>query len=609
MKFLIKLATFVVCAGILAFGGYQTVIESNIEEMVSAFEVALESTPELPGGTTNPGNPGNSGNSGNSGNHKPDFSISIPSGSDATLNPGTSIKVDAVNEDLSNTVHKNIDVAAGTGKEADLLTVYDIALVLDGASVQPGGDVVVTLPAPENTDGYESLQVVYIDDNGNVTVCETTVNADGTVSFVTDHFSRYAIIGVKAAAHKHRFIEGKCECGEVNPDYVPPHVHNFVDGECKCGESDPTYVPPHTHRFIEGKCECGEINPNYVPETPEHQHSFVEGVCSCGESDPNYVPPHKHRFIEGKCECGEVNPDYVPPHVHKYVDGVCDCGEANPDYVPHQHNFVEGVCDCGESDPNYKAPGLSTEEAKNALDGLYGNYDEAYDEFNKEVFVGMIAGAVGETGNNSGNDSGNPDQGGEDITPPEQDPEEEEEIENDFDATFDDTTYDPNDTTEEDTSVSNESSSIVTSVAGTFYENFTQGIKDNQAANADADEETKQAAREEFVKTESEAVAGLVNIVAKPEETTDEQLVESIEAVLKSDVCMKTVTDSVEKDEEFTTTVQEATQNIDEETKAQIQERIESSLEDFRSSENYDAANERNYTDLAELFGITLENA
>jgi len=221
----------------------------------------------------------------------------------------------------------------------------------------------------------------------------------------------------------------------------------------------------------------------------------------------------------------------------------------------------------------------------------------------------MIAGAVGETGNNSGNDSGNPDQGGEDITPPEQDPEEEEEIENDFDATFDDTTYDPNDTTEEDTSVSNESSSIVTSVAGTFYENFTQGIKDNQAANADADEETKQAAREEFVKTESEAVAGLVNIVAKPEETTDEQLVESIEAVLKSDVCMKTVTDSVEKDEEFTTTVQEATQNIDEETKAQIQERIESSLEDFRSSENYDAANERNYTDLAELFGITLENA
>ena len=219
----------------------------------------------------------------------------------------------------------------------------------------------------------------------------------------------------------------------------------------------------------------------------------------------------------------------------------------------------------------------------------------------------MIAGAVGDKGNDSGNDSGNPDQGGEDPTPPEEDPEEEE-IENDFNSSFDDSAYNPDDTTEEDTSVSNEADSIVSSVAGTFYENFTQGIKDNQAANAEADEETKQAAREEFVKTESEAVAGLVNIVAKPEETTDEQLVESIEAVLKSDVCMKTVTDSVEKDEEFTTTVQEATQNIDEETKAQIQEKIETSLEDFRSSENYDAANERNYTDLAELFGITLGN-
>ncbi len=44
--------------------------------------------------------------------------------------------------------------------------------------------------------------------------------------------------------------------------------------------------PPHEHSFTEGKCECGESDPNYVP----HEHDFVEGKCECGESDPDYVP-------------------------------------------------------------------------------------------------------------------------------------------------------------------------------------------------------------------------------------------------------------------------------------------------------------------------------
>ena len=45
-----------------------------------------------------------------------------------------------------------------------------------------------------------------------------------------------------------------------------PHTHSFENGKCACGESDPNYVPPHTHNFVEGKCECGATDPNYVPE-------------------------------------------------------------------------------------------------------------------------------------------------------------------------------------------------------------------------------------------------------------------------------------------------------------------------------------------------------
>ena len=49
---------------------------------------------------------------------------------------------------------------------------------------------------------------------------------------------------IKDKFHKHDYVDGKCECGESDPDYVTPHTHNFVDGKCECGEEDPNYVPP-----------------------------------------------------------------------------------------------------------------------------------------------------------------------------------------------------------------------------------------------------------------------------------------------------------------------------------------------------------------------------
>ena len=60
-----------------------------------------------------------------------------------------------------------------------------------------------------------------------------------------------------------------CNCNNNSGDNESDnddHIHNFVEGKCACGESDPNYVPPHTHNFVEGKCECGETDPNYVPE-------------------------------------------------------------------------------------------------------------------------------------------------------------------------------------------------------------------------------------------------------------------------------------------------------------------------------------------------------
>ena len=93
----------------------------------------------------------------------------------------------------------NIIAAIGGKIKTNVLASYDISLLLDGAKVQPGGKIAFTLPAPENAGDYDRLVVVYIDDNGDVTPCETTVNEDGTITFITDHFSMYSIIGVNDA--------------------------------------------------------------------------------------------------------------------------------------------------------------------------------------------------------------------------------------------------------------------------------------------------------------------------------------------------------------------------------------------------------------------------
>ena len=60
----------------------------------------------------------------------------------------------------------------------------------------------------------------------------------------------------------------------------PPHEHNFVDGKCECGEEDPNYEPPHEHNFVDGKCECGETDPSYKPEDPKTPIADENGFVS-----------------------------------------------------------------------------------------------------------------------------------------------------------------------------------------------------------------------------------------------------------------------------------------------------------------------------------------
>ncbi len=63
-----------------------------------------------------------------------------------------------------------------------------------------------------------------------------------------------------------------------------PHVHLFVNGKCSCGEVDPNYVEPHQHNFVNGKCECGEIDPNFTIKDNYNLITIAEAIEIAKES-------------------------------------------------------------------------------------------------------------------------------------------------------------------------------------------------------------------------------------------------------------------------------------------------------------------------------------
>ena len=78
--------------------------------------------------------------------------------------------------------------------KSEIVALYDISLMLDGVEIQPDGYVTVTLKLTDEMKAMTDLQVVYIDDNGKITIIPSEVK-DGKIVFVTDHFSYYGVIG------------------------------------------------------------------------------------------------------------------------------------------------------------------------------------------------------------------------------------------------------------------------------------------------------------------------------------------------------------------------------------------------------------------------------
>ena len=122
------------------------------------------------------------------------------------------IKTDNGKVDLDRTALEAVAAQAGTDGTVKLIveTVktdenichVELKLITSNGAVKDfrGGNVKVTINLDKELAAKE-LVCVYIDDNGSYTLVEGVLNADGTYTFTTGHFSEYAVMA-KAEADK-----------------------------------------------------------------------------------------------------------------------------------------------------------------------------------------------------------------------------------------------------------------------------------------------------------------------------------------------------------------------------------------------------------------------
>ena len=74
-----------------------------------------------------------------------------------------------------------------------------------------------------------------------------------------------------------------CECGETKTEVIPAPGHTYVNGKCECGAEDPDYVAPHEHSY---QYACSTACSTCEDGAREASHTYVDGKCECGAEEP-----------------------------------------------------------------------------------------------------------------------------------------------------------------------------------------------------------------------------------------------------------------------------------------------------------------------------------
>lgn len=116
---------------------------------------------------------------------------------DTNFNNDTALKVFEVQADSELLdIIRNVNPELYEKIQSDLSISYNISMIKDGKEVQPGGEVEVSIPIPENLKMYAylgKLKIYRVEEDGTTTEMDVKVK-NGCLVFRTNHFSLYSVI-------------------------------------------------------------------------------------------------------------------------------------------------------------------------------------------------------------------------------------------------------------------------------------------------------------------------------------------------------------------------------------------------------------------------------
>ena len=209
------------------------------------------------------------------------------------------------------------------------------------------------------------------------------------------------INGIIGGNHEHSFTEGKCECGETDPDYKPEGSTDLVATIAELTEKYDTtktfYVTATVKEVVDattgeiviedatGTITVMLINGWDSLESKPDEYDSVVLACKLGKSKGKVcvigadlqsftaveAPKHEHSFNEGKCECGETDPDYKPEVKTITIAEAIEIAKANSDPTVERYLICATIVKV--SNPAYGEMTIADETGEIYV---YGTYSE-----------------------------------------------------------------------------------------------------------------------------------------------------------------------------------------------------------------------------------------
>ena len=315
------------------------------------------------------------------------------------------------------TVEQALEICAGLADKEVTEQVYVIGTVssVKEVSAQYGnatfniGDLVVFRAKYLNNEKFTSEDQIKVGDV--VIIVGQLTNYGGTLEFNSGCYIQAFVDGEtpEPPVHEHVFVEGKCECGAEDPNYVKPEDPTFgvvtefkenvaykfglVQGNTSktlylTGNYKNTYYGESTEDLaaaadvyvvaVEGGYNLKLVQVDgtvlYINVVASGTHINIKFEAAASsvwnynaelETFTTFVNETEY-YIGTYGTYDTISPSSIDKAASSFVGHLY--GGVAGEVPPHEHEYVDGKCECGAEDPNYVKPSTGEYTLAEALE-------------------------------------------------------------------------------------------------------------------------------------------------------------------------------------------------------------------------------------------------